>query len=856
MERQKRREEITEEIAWEQTHGPYGGFITGLLAAPDGTLYVGIEGGGAFRSEDAGESWTEINTGLTNVSHFSSFVKSFAVSGATLYAGTLGGVFRSEDKGNRWTHVSAGLTTLSARSLVVLGPTLYAGGGGVFRSDDGGDSWTEINAGLTNLTVSVLAVLGTTLYAGTPGGGVFRWDDHSGAWIHTGFADRAVWALAALGKSLYASAKLTGPGKIDDTVGLFRSDDGGESWTRIWYHSVWALAISETTLYASPGNGVFRSLDGGKSWTQTGLENINVGSLEFAGNILYAGSGGGVFRLENGAVSWSQVNNGLTATEIHSFAVLGETIYAGTRPCCGIFRSEDGGNSWTQVNTGLTHLTVRSLAILGETIYAGTDEGFFRSVDKGDSWWQTGSRGLCVWSMAVLGETLYAGTSNGVYRSEDRGDSWMRVNQGSMNTHAQALVVLGKTLYAGTYRDGVFRSEDGGDSWTEINTGLTDLVINTFAVLGETLYAGTYRGGIFRLENGGNSWTQINTGLTTLNVCSLAVLGKTLYAGAYSGGVFRSEDRGNSWTQVGLTNLSVLSFVALGDALYAGTRGSGVFRASLSEEQGFITSGISEKKEITEAQIYGGERLLPLIAESLPVPPRKSLSRDLQIAHVAEKYRAIAHYRFDENPNDSLGRSAPFAMKNVQYSDNGLYLNGIYLIPIAEGEGYEAIATIEDLDYECFSIKLEFCSLEFDDTDGDRCHILTGGSAYRWFGLRRTPHGNLEVTLDSQEFRNVFHNSRIAARQWHEVICSVDIRKRAIKTMLDGLRLDHVTLPADFTLEVLSSEYEDREFTFTDYSNGTTFYGYIGDFQIFGKALSWEEMQTLYNLRQQIEGEG
>ncbi|MFQ6043586.1 MAG: hypothetical protein ACE5PV_22255 [Candidatus Poribacteria bacterium] len=58
MKQQKNQEQFArglptdaEELVWEQTNGPYGGFIRSLLAAPDGTLYVGTEGGGAFRSE-------------------------------------------------------------------------------------------------------------------------------------------------------------------------------------------------------------------------------------------------------------------------------------------------------------------------------------------------------------------------------------------------------------------------------------------------------------------------------------------------------------------------------------------------------------------------------------------------------------------------------------------------------------------------------------------------------------------------------------------------------------------------------------------------------------------------------------
>lgn len=41
-----------------------------LLAETDGMLYVGTEGGGILRLEDWGESWTEINTGLTDISRY------------------------------------------------------------------------------------------------------------------------------------------------------------------------------------------------------------------------------------------------------------------------------------------------------------------------------------------------------------------------------------------------------------------------------------------------------------------------------------------------------------------------------------------------------------------------------------------------------------------------------------------------------------------------------------------------------------------------------------------------------------------------------------------------------------------
>lgn len=75
---------FTQEFRWEQTDGtPYGGHINAILATPDGTLYAGTDGGRAYRSDDRGNSWTEVNVGLENRT-----VISLAVMDAILFAGT------------------------------------------------------------------------------------------------------------------------------------------------------------------------------------------------------------------------------------------------------------------------------------------------------------------------------------------------------------------------------------------------------------------------------------------------------------------------------------------------------------------------------------------------------------------------------------------------------------------------------------------------------------------------------------------------------------------------------------------------------------------------------------------------
>jgi len=71
--------------------GPEGGNVSALAIDPatPATLYAGTWGGGVFKSTNGGESWSAVNTGLTNTD-----VRALAIdpdTPATLYAGTWGG---------------------------------------------------------------------------------------------------------------------------------------------------------------------------------------------------------------------------------------------------------------------------------------------------------------------------------------------------------------------------------------------------------------------------------------------------------------------------------------------------------------------------------------------------------------------------------------------------------------------------------------------------------------------------------------------------------------------------------------------------------------------------------------------
>lgn len=175
---------------WKSTDGASFSFLPG---GPDGKsvysiyasgslILAGTENQGVYKSTDNGSSWTQSNTGLTNL-----VINTLAAQGTKVFAGTQGaGLFYSTDSGSNWSQTSL---TGNIITLKLVNNVLYAGlwGGGVHKSTDNGVNWTQINSGLTSLNVygmnsdshnNLYVVAGQKLFFSNNGGAA--WVDKTG----------------------------------------------------------------------------------------------------------------------------------------------------------------------------------------------------------------------------------------------------------------------------------------------------------------------------------------------------------------------------------------------------------------------------------------------------------------------------------------------------------------------------------------------------------------------------------------------------------------------------------------------------------------------------------------------------
>ena len=169
---------------------------------------------------------------------------------------------------------------------------------------------------------------------------------------------------------------------------------------------------------------------------------------------------------------------------------------------------------------------------------------------------------------------VYAGTQQGVYRSGDRGEHWEALESPRDGQDVWSLAFHPddpNVIFAGYEPCAIYRTQDGGETWRQMNTErvrhpdvttymepLAKRVIGIAADPSDAsdVYAAVEVGGLLASRDGGESWDMITDGLYTRN--NTVDLHGVQVSAAAPGVVyiitqvamFRSRDRGARWEHV------------------------------------------------------------------------------------------------------------------------------------------------------------------------------------------------------------------------------------------------------------------------------------------------------------------
>ena len=644
-----------------------GGRISDIAYDPSDpwTFYVATAHGGLMKTTDNGGSFSAVtakesiaSTGAVAVAPSNPKIVWLGTGEANdrNSAGWGTGVYRSSDGGSSWAH--AGLEKSRTIARIVVHPSnpdvAYAAvpgdlwtptpDRGLYKTTDGGKTWTavlqaqsekdKVGAGDVALDPSNPEIVYAALYArrrtpwsfaagpdassGKDLGGIFRSTDGGATWkkltnglpAATGRIGLAVYPKNP--KIVYAVVQSFegGTSNIDDVTsksgGVFRSDDGGETWTRrsnldprpFYFSQIRVDPADDQKVYVL-GFMLHVSEDGGKTWREDRFKNVHSDCHALAidprtpGRLLL-GTDGGVYQSYDRGAQWSHVNT-MALGEFYRIAVDDSTPY---RICGGLqdnlnwlgpsaTRSKDGivNQDWTNIQGGDGFYCFFD-ATDPNVVYAESQSGFTHRMNLASgatkAFRPEPAEGQAAfrfhWNSPFIRSThdpkRFYLAGNRVFVLTDRGDTWQVISPDLSTNNPERTTTTGSgaetygvvftlaesparagMLWAGTDDGKLWVTEDSGGHWTDLTGSLP-------------------------AEAKGQWIARVEPGHTDTNVAYLVVSG--YQSGNYAPMVYRTADRGRTWQSIA-ANLSkdwparvIREDPANPDLLFAGTE-TGLF---------------------------------------------------------------------------------------------------------------------------------------------------------------------------------------------------------------------------------------------------------------------------------------
>lgn len=376
---------LFKELSWRSV-GPanMGGRIAAIATVENKptTIYLGYGTGGVFKSVNNGTTWSGVfdRQPVASIGAIGIWQKNPDV----VWVGTGeansrnssswgNGVYRSADGGGTWKHV--GLAATSTISRLLTHPTdsntVYVAAlgrlwgenpeRGVFKTTDGGKNWSQVlkvdaKTGAVDMVMdpSDPNTLYAALYArrrtpwsytaGGTTGGLFRTRDGGKSWTRltnglpaeTGRIGLDIWRKNP--RVVFAVIESDAGGHLDEfenksrSGGVFRSDDGGDHWTRLSPYTPRAFYFSQIRVQPDDdqrvyllGTDLWISENGGKAFRAAGAKDLHPDchAMWIDPNHpehVMMGTDGGFYMSWDRAATWDYVNN-MAVGEFYNIAL-------------------------------------------------------------------------------------------------------------------------------------------------------------------------------------------------------------------------------------------------------------------------------------------------------------------------------------------------------------------------------------------------------------------------------------------------------------------------------------------------------------------------------------------------------
>jgi photosystem II stability/assembly factor-like uncharacterized protein len=590
--------------------GPPGGDARTLASDPSqpGRLYLGTADGHIFGSEDSGEHWTLLGRASTRRDAVITAIVVDPRDANLLFASTWmqdptagGGVFRSQDGGHTWS--PSGLDGQAVRALTMAPSNpdeLVAGTlDGVYRSRDAARTWErispELHQEIRNLdSLAVDPADPNTIYAGTfhlP----WKTTDGGRSWrpIHAGMIDDSDVMSILIDRAH--------PGRIYSSAcsGIYRSENAAAQWEKIQgipYTARRTYVIAQDPqrgedVYAATSEGLWKTADGGATWTRATPPDWVVNTVvvpgDRAGRVVIGTQQFGVLVSDDNGGHFHDANAGFFHRQILALALdaakpdrVLAVLANAPEP---ILATDNEGKTWAPLGQGLRTEAILRVFAAPNGWWVSLAGGGLMHYTAGEKVWRragtiTGSADMLahpprrssratrgalqplagvVNDMAFSSARWFAATQNGLLTSSDQGKTWTLNPIGPLTAlPVQSVRVSpdGSKLWVVSLRGLVF-SGDGGKTWA-----WHDLPLESHGAL--TLYVdpadrkiliATAHNGLYISRDGGESWRQAGSGLPSTPVQGFAMAGSVFLASMRTGGVYASLDSGRTWKRLGGT---------------------------------------------------------------------------------------------------------------------------------------------------------------------------------------------------------------------------------------------------------------------------------------------------------------